>query len=210
MLKQENAHARIRIARGSNQCHGCRPGNIWPVATSGVRDCEQWFPTIGGTVLNARWKRRPRLRHIVNQRGRPCCKATLQRLSLGAVIPVAEGLYYFLRGATAHPNHDASAHERVWQPAEPRKCNGAECRRLLGGDGLAVNDAPTNHRAAAMAGIQKAAYFFSRLVFAIKERVNLVNQQRRKADFSGYAAKQVRWTHIDRLYRILHQQLGNL
>jgi hypothetical protein len=154
-------------------------------------NCEQRFPTIRGAVLNARGKGRPRLGDAINERRLPCRKVILQRLSLGAVIPVAEGLYYFLRGATAHPNHDASAHERVWQPAEPRKCNGAECRRFIGGDGLAVNDAPTNRRAPAMAGIQKSAYFFSRLVFAIKERVNLVNQQRRKADFSGYAAKQV-------------------
>ena len=52
MLKQENAHAWIRIARGSDQCHGCGPGNIWPVATRGIRDCEQWFPTIGGPVFD--------------------------------------------------------------------------------------------------------------------------------------------------------------
>jgi hypothetical protein len=100
----------------------------------------------------------------------------LQRLSLGAVIPVAEGLYYFLQGATAHPNHDTSAHERVWQPAEPRQCDRAECRRFLGSDGLAVNDAPANHCPASMAGVQKSPYFFGRLTFAIEERVNLVNQ----------------------------------
>src|SRR5262245_43319437 len=113
MLKQQNAHAQIRIARGSNQCHGCRPGNFWPVATSGVRDREQWFPTVGGAIFDPGRHFRSSSFHFVSQLCGPGCEPVLQYLARGRVLTTSKWFNFFLRATSSHSNNDAPAHTRV-------------------------------------------------------------------------------------------------
>jgi len=154
MLKQENAHAWIRIARGSDQCHGCGPGNIWPVATRGIRDCEQWFPTIGGPVFDPERHFRSSFFHVINQRCGPGCGPVLQYLARGSPLTPSKRFNFFLRAASSHSNNDAPAHKRVWQPTKSCKRNGTERLRFHSLDRLPHDHTASDHCAASITGIE--------------------------------------------------------